>query len=319
VDPIVKVRHLIHNDLDQNTSHARMNTPDFNWTLIRSFLAALDHGSLMAAARALETTQPTVGRHIGELETQLGVVLFERTGRGLVPSAHAQRLAQAARAMASAADQVSRQACGAQSEVQGSVRISASQPVACVLLPPVLLQMRLALPAIQVELVSSNAVSNLLQREADIALRMVRPDQASLVCKRVGQVAIGTYAHRDYLRRRGTPREPQDLLSHDLVGNDRQTDILRGFAGMGLPLQREHFALRTDDLNAYQAAVAAGLGVGFIARYAARQYPDLEALLPTLPIPSLPMWLVVHREIRSNPRIRQVWDFLVKALPRALD
>jgi DNA-binding transcriptional LysR family regulator len=188
-----------------------------------------------------------------------------------------------------------------------------------VLLPPVLLQMRLALPAIQVELVSDNAVSNLLQREADIALRMVRPDQASLVCKRVGQVAIGTYAHRDYLRRRGTPATPKDLLAHDLVGNDRQAEIVRGFAGMGLALTRENFAFRTDDLNAYQAAVAAGLGVGFMARYAARQSPDLVPLLPNLPIPPLPMWLVVHREIRSNPRIRQVWDFLAQALPGALD
>lgn len=296
-----------------------MNVAGFNWTLIRSFLAALDHGSLMAAARTLGTTQPTVGRHIAELETQLGVVLFERTGRGLVPSVHAQRLAPAARHMASAADQVARQARGAQSEVQGSVRISASQPVACVLLPPVLLQMRLALPAIQVELVSSNAVSNLLQREADIALRMVRPDQASLVCKRVGQVAVGTYAHQDYLRRRGIPTTPQDLLSHELIGYDRQTDILRGFAGMGVALEREHFAFRTDDLNAYHAAVVAGLGVGFMTRYAARQVPELVPLLPNLPIPPLPMWLVVHREIRSNPRIRQVWDFLVQALPGALD
>ena len=295
-----------------------MHTGDFNWALIPSFLAALDRGSLMAAARLLATSQPTVGRHIGELEAQLGVVLFERTGRGLVPTAHAHRLAEAARTMSGAADQLARLASGAQVEAGGTVRISASQPVTCVLLPPVLLQMRRAFPDIQVELVSSNAVSNLLQREADIALRMVRPDQSSLVAKRVGQVAIGTYAHREYLRQRGTPRVPTDLFDHDLVGNDRNTDILRGFATMGYPLKREDFAVRTDDLNAYQAAVGAGLGVGFLARYVARQNPDLVPLLPLLAIPSLPMWLAVHREIRSNPRIRQVWDFLTAALPPAL-
>lgn len=295
-----------------------MHTGEFNWALIPSFLAALDRGSLMAAARALATSQPTVGRHIGELEAQLGVVLFERTGRGLVPTAHAHRLAEAARTMSGAADQLARQASGAQAETGGTVRISASQPVTCVLLPPVLLQMRRAFPDIQVELVSSNAVSNLLQREADIALRMVRPDQSSLVAKRVGQVGIGTYAHREYLRQRGTPRVPTDLLAHDLVGNDRNTDILRGFAAMGFPIQREDFAIRTDDLNAYQAAVGAGLGVGFLARYVARQNPELVPLLPMLTIPPLPMWLAVHREIRSNPRIRQVWDFLSAALPQAL-
>lgn len=295
-----------------------MHTGDFNWTLIRSFLAALDRGSLMGAARTLSTSQPTVGRHIGELEAQLGVVLFERTGRGLFPTPHAQRLAEAARAMSAAADQLARQATGAQALARGSVRISASQPVTCLLLPPLLRQMRELHPDIQIELVSSNAVSNLLQREADIALRMVRPDQSSLVAKRVGQVALGTFAHRDYLRRRGTPRVPTDLLSHDLIGNDRSTDILRGFAAMGLPVKREDFAVRTDDLNAYQAAVSAGLGIGFLNRYAARQNPELVALLPTLDIPPLPMWLAVHREIRSNPRIRRVWDFLSQALPPAL-
>lgn len=295
-----------------------MHTADFNWALIPSFLAALDRGSLMAAARQLDTSQPTVGRHIGELEAQLGVVLFERTGRGLVPTAHAHRLAESARAMLGAADQLARQASGAQADTRGTVRITASQPVTCVLLPPLLVQLRQAHPDVQLELVASNAVSNLLQREADIALRMMRPDQSSLVTKRVGQVAIGTYAHRDYLRRRGTPRVPEDLLSHDLVGNDRNTDILRGFAGMGHPMEREDFAVRTDDLNAYQAAVGAGLGVGFLARYVARQNPDLVPLLPMLAIPPLPMWLAVHREIRSNPRIRRVWDFLAAALPQAL-
>ncbi len=295
-----------------------MHTADFNWALIPSFLAALDRGSLMAAARQLDTSQPTVGRHIAELEAQLGVVLFERTGRGLVPTAHAHRLAGSARAMSGAADQLARQASGAQADTRGTVRITASQPVACVLLPPLLLQLRQAHPDVELELVASNAVSNLLQREADIALRMVRPDQSTLLVKRVGQVAIGTYAHRDYLRRRGTPRAPEDLLQHDLVGNDRNTDILRGFAGMGYPMEREDFAVRTDDLNAYQAAVDAGLGVGFLARYVARQNPDLVPLLPMLAIPPLPMWLAVHREIRSNPRIRQVWDFLAAALPHAL-
>lgn len=295
-----------------------MHSDDFNWSLIRSFLAALDHGSLMAAARALGIHQPTVGRHIAELEAQLGVTLFERTGRGLLPTADAARLAEAARAMAAGADRLARQARGVQSAVQGTVRLSASQPVACVLLPPILARLRLARPDIQIELVVSNSLSNLLQREADIAVRMVRPDQASLVGKRIGQVGIGTYAHRDYLQRRGSPRQPEDLLQHELIGNDRQTDIVRGFAAFGHAIAREHFALRTDDLMAYEALVRAGAGIGFLARYLARRSPELVPLLPSLTIPSLPMWLVVHREIRSSPRIRAVWDHLAQALPADL-
>ena len=282
----------------------------FDWTLIRSFLAALQHGSLLGAARALHSSQPTLGRHIAELEAQLGTTLFERTGRGLLPTAMALRLADAARTMESGALQLARQARGAQSEMAGSVRISASQPVACVLLPPILARMHLSLPEIAIELVVSNAVSNLLQREADIALRMVQPEHGSLVAKRVGQVPLGVYAHQDYLRRRGLPRQPADLLHHDLVAGDTDHQIERGFAATGYRLERERIVLRSDDLMAQFGAVRAGLGVGFLARYLAQTDPLLVPLLPDLPIPPLPIWLVVHREIRSNRRIKAVYDFL---------
>ncbi len=291
---------------------------NFDWALIRSFLAALDHGSLLGAARALQASQPTIGRHVAELEAQLGVVLFERTGRGLRPTDMALRLADAARAMESGAHQLARAASGADAGILGSVRITASQPVACILLPPVLAQMRLALPQVQVELVSSNQVSNLLRREADIALRMVQPDQSSLVAKRIGKVTLGAYAHRDYLRRRGTPKQPQDLLAHELIGDDRDGVVLRGFTSFGLAVGPEAFALRTDDLIAYVAAVRAGLGIGFIADYVARTDSQLVPILPMLKIPPLPIWLTVHREIRTNRRIRAVYDFLSRAVAQAL-
>ena len=291
---------------------------DFDWSLIRSFLAALDHGSLLGAARALHSSQPTIGRHIAELESQLGVVLFERTGRGLLPSEMALRLADAARSMESGALQLARSVSGAQAGVSGTIRITASQPVACVLLPPILAKMRLALPEVQVELVVSNEVSNLLRREADIALRMVQPDQATLVAKRIGKVSLGAYAHRDYLRRRGTPKQPIELLAHELVGLDQSETIIQGFAAFGYPVQRNQFALRTDDLMAYWEAVRAGLGVGFIADYVARTDSAVVPLLPMLKVPAIPMWLAVHREIRTNRRIREVYDFLGDAVPGAL-
>ena len=294
-----------------------MNT-DFDWRLVRSFLAALEQGSLLGAARVLGGSQPTIGRHIAELESQMNVVLFERTGRGLVPTDMALRLAESARAMEAAASDLARRASGAQDAQAGTVRISASQPVACSLLPPVLAQMRQSLPEVQVELVVSNNVSNLLRREADIALRMVQPDQASLVVRRIGRVTIGTYAHRDYLRRRGVPRTALDLLSHDLIGGDRNEDILRGSAALGMPLTREHFVLRTDDLVAQWLAVRAGIGVGFISDHTARNEPAVVALLPSLKIPALPLWLVVHREIRTSPRIRAVYDYLAAAVAKAL-
>ena len=295
------------------------NTNAFDWSLIRSFLAALDHGSLLGAARVVKTSQPTLGRHIAELESQLGVVLFERTGRGLVPTATALQLAEAARGMEAGAAQLTRMLTGAQAQTTGTVRITASQPVAVQLMPPLLARMRLSLPDIQVELVSSNQVSNLLRREADIAIRMVRPDQGTLVAKKIGNVSVGAYAHRSYLGRRNTIRVPVDLLQHDLIGNDTDVSILRGFQSMGYTVGPQAFALRTDDLVVQWQAVRAGLGIGFVAAYMARTEPDVvQVLQDVLPIPELPMWLAVHREIRTNKRIRAVYDFLADALPQVI-
>jgi DNA-binding transcriptional LysR family regulator len=290
----------------------------WDWSLVRSFLAVLEHGSLLAAARQLQTSQPTVGRHVAQLEAQLGVVLFDRTGRGLIPTQSALRLAEAARAMQSGAEQLARSAMGADRATAGTVRITASQPVACYVLPPLLAQMRLSLPEVQVELVASNAVSNLLRREADIAVRMVPPEQATLIARRVGKVMLGACAHQDYLRRRGMPRQACDLLAHDLIGGDRNDDTLKGFAAQGLKVERQHFALRTDDLIAVWQAVRAGLGIGFVSERQIRTDAAVIPVLPKLKIAPLPVWLAVHKEIRTNQRIRAVYDFLSDALPRAL-
>jgi DNA-binding transcriptional LysR family regulator len=290
----------------------------FDWTLVRSFLAVLEQGSLLGASRMIGSSQPTVGRHISELESQLGVVLFERTGRGLQPTDMAIRLADSARSMEAGALQLQRSVSGADAGVSGTVRITASQPVACVLLPPLLAKMQLLLPAIQIELVASNEVSNLLRREADIAIRMVQPDQSSLIAKRIGKVTLGVYAHRDYLQRRGSPQHASDLLGHTLIGSDRNEDILRGFAAAGYPLTREHFAFRSDDFLACWQALRCGMGVGFVADYLARTDTSIVRLLPSLKITPLPMWLAVHREIRTSKRIRAVYDFLGDEIPALL-
>ena len=295
-----------------------MNNASFDWSLVRAFLAAMDHGSLLAAARAIGTSQPTLGRHIAQLERQLAVVLFERTGRGLVPTEQALRLAATARAMEGSADRLWRLAQGAEEGAKGTVRLSASQPVACVLVPPLLARMREVLPEVTVELVVSNAVSNLLRREADIALRMVRPQQASLITRRIAQVTIGACAHRDYLHRNGTPQRPQDLGAHLLVGGDEENDVRDHAAAMGIPPDTLRFGLRSDDLMAQWAAVRAGLGVGFISEYMMRTDPKVQPLLPTLTLPRFPIWLTVHREIRTSPRIRAVYDFLAEQVPVAL-
>jgi DNA-binding transcriptional LysR family regulator len=202
-------------------------------------------------------------------------------------------------------------------EVAGTVRITASQPVACYLLPEVLAAMRQALPNVQVALVVSNTVSNLLEREADIAIRMVRPDQSSLVAKLIANVGVSACASQSYLALKGEPLVPTDLLQHSLVGYDQNDDIIKGFAAMGHPITPAHFALRTDDMIAYWQAIRAGLGIGFVADYMLHRHRDVVRVLPGLALPSLPVWLTVHREVRTSARIRAVYDFLAHAVPQA--
>jgi DNA-binding transcriptional LysR family regulator len=291
----------------------------FDWTLIRSFLSVLEHGSLLGAARTLGSSQPTLGRHVVELERQLGVVLFERTGRGLVPTPLALSVAEHARAMEGNAAAIERTLTGQDRALEGAVRITASQTVAVHMLPAMLAELRELEPRIAIEVVASNAVSNLLRREADIAIRMVRPEQSSLIARRIGKVEVGAYAQQGYLHRRGLPRVPADLLHHDLIGLDHDDLIIRSFHAMGQPIERDAFALRSDDHLVLWQALRAGLGIGFAATWLADREPELQRILPDLPIPSLPIWLTVHREIRTSARIRAVFDFLARAIPAILN
>ena len=287
---------------------------DFDWTLMRSFLAVLDAGSLLGAARRLQHSQPTLGRHIHLLEVQLGTALFERTGRGLTPTNAALEIAEHARAMQSAADALQRELSRGSSDLTGTVRLTASQTVATYLLPPLIAKLRKESPEIQIELVASDEVKNLLRREADIALRMVRPSQDSLIARKVASLGLGTYASVKYLKAYGTPSKEKDLFNHQLIGYDQQMTILKGFRAFGETISRENFAFRTDDNIVQWQAVRSGLGIGFVADYMAKTDRNVKRVLPKFQIPDLPVWLTTHREIHGNPRIRRVYDFLATAL-----
>ena len=300
------------------TSNTPARIDQFDWALVKSFLAVLDAGSLMGAARRLGAQQPTLSRHVAELEAQLGTPLFERTGRGVVPTLAALAVADAARQMEDGALALQRALATQRSVDTGTVRIAASTVAAAWLLPPVIAALQAEMPGTAIELVASNQITNLLRREADIAVRMLRPAQSSLIARKLGEVAICAAAHASYLARFGTPRKPQDLALHRLIGYDRDDTIERGMARLGMPIAREHFAVRTDDQVAYGRLVASGAGIGFIARYNVPHLPGVVALLPQLAIPPLQCWLAVHREIRSNRLVRKVYDFLAEALPVAL-
>lgn len=285
-----------------------------DWDLYRSFLAVLDNGSLSGAARMLGLTQPTVSRQIGLLEQALGRTLFLRTPAGLSPSDAALAMAPQARAMAAAAAALRRAVSDPEDSVAGTVRITASEVVGIERLPPVLAAIRARHPRLDLELVVSNEVDDLLRRDADVAVRMTEPAQQALVARRVATAELGLHARRDYLARRGTPATLADLPRFDLIGFDRETPALRA-ALAGFPaLTRASFALRCDNQVAQLAAIRAGFGIGVCQVGLAARDPDLERLFPDSFALALPAWVVMHEDLRGSPRCRAVFDALVAAL-----
>lgn len=290
----------------------------FDWSLVQTFTAALEAGSLLAAARQLGTTQPTLSRRLAALERQLGAPLFERTGRGLVPTAAGAAIVEAARGMREHAARLALAVRGQREATTGTVRVTTSEVAATYLLPPVVAALRRDEPGIELELSASNQLENLLEHRADIAVRMVRPRQRSLMVRKLGEVPVVACAHRCYLERAGAVRRPADLAQHQLVGYDRDDTILRGFARLGVPLPRAAFSPRTDQQVVYCQLVAAGAGIGFLARYSLAHLPGVVEVLPLLPIPPLPCYLVAHRELRSRAVVRRVFDYLAAHLPARL-
>jgi DNA-binding transcriptional LysR family regulator len=284
------------------------------WSHYRAFLAVLRDGSLSGAARELGLTQPTLGRQIAELERQLGTALFVRSQRGLVPTDAARDIAPHAEIMASAAGSMMRAASGGTSDAAGVVRITASDVIGAEVLPPLLAEFRRSNPGVSIELVLSNQVEDLLRGDADIAVRMMRPTQQALVARQIGEVRLGLYAHRTYLKHSPAPKSLAALASdHALIGFDRETPFLRKMI-TGLPITRNHFALRTDSDLAHLAAVRAGFGIGFLQHGIARRDPKLVAILPDeLSLP-MDMWLVLHEDLRASRRLRLMMDHLAKGL-----
>jgi DNA-binding transcriptional LysR family regulator len=290
------------------------NTRQPDWEQVRAFVGVAEAGSLSAAGRALGLSQPTVGRHIQALEADLGVRLFRRSARGLALTEAGQALLDHGRAMAQAAGQFALAAEGRAETIAGTVRITASIFVTTFILPAIVADLRAAYPEIELELVASDATENLLQREADIAIRMYRPEQPDVITRKVGALGLCIYAATRYLERRGRPRAVEDLMAHDVIGYDRSDLILRGFAQAGHPVDRHFFAVRCDDQVAYWRMVVAGAGIGFSQTNIGDAEPLVERVLPDFPIPDMPVWLAAHEQLRTNPRVRRVFDVLAERL-----
>jgi DNA-binding transcriptional LysR family regulator len=284
------------------------------WDLFRSFLAVLRAGSLSAAARDLALTQPTLGRHIAELEALLGQPLFLRSQSGLAPTPAALDLRPHAEAMEAAASALLRTASGARDEAHGTIRITASEIMGVEVLPPILTAFREAHPRIVLELALSNLNQDLSRRDADIAVRMARPTQAALLARKLGNVPVGLYAHRRYVARHGLPPTLEALAGHAVIGFDADASAFRSLGQSGLPVSRNLFAFRSDSDHAQLAALRSGFGIGGCQKRIAARDRDLVPVLPDILAFELEMWLVMHEGLKTSRRLRLLHEHLAEAL-----
>ena len=288
-----------------------------DWNQLKAFLETAETGSLSAAARKLGLTQPTLSRQVAAIERRMGVTLFERVGKAMALTPTGLDLLEHARAMGAAAETLALAATGRSQAVGGVVSVSASDAVATHLLPPLVRQLREQEPGIVIEVIASNALSDLLRREADIAIRHVQPEQPELIARLVRQAAAGFYASQDWVRVNGHPRSAADAAHLPFVGSDRSGRFLAYLRQHGLPLSEANFSCYADHSVAHWALVREGMGIGAMMDEIAHATPGVVRVLDDVPSVRFPIWLVTHRELRTARRIRLVFEALAKGLQTA--
>jgi len=285
-----------------------------DWNLIRSYLMVAEHGSTLAAARHLEATQSTISRHLTTLENQLSVQLFDRRKTGLVLTDKGQELLSLAKQMDAVADNLQSQASNYSSSVSGTVRISASEVLAVDVLPQCLDSLLEDNPELQLEIVASNEESNLLSREADIALRMFEPQQQDLVARHLMDIPIAFYAHEKFIARHGIPSSTEDFTKLRFIGFDVNNLFIDGAKKFGIKLKREHFYIRTDSIIVQNQCALAGLGMIAMQDKLARNLPGMQQINFGFDLPALPLYIVAQQELRASRKLRVVYDGLADAL-----
>ena len=287
----------------------------FDWNRARAFLVAAEEGSFSAAARALGTTQPTVGRQVAALEEELGLTLFERVGTTLALTRSGLELVAHVRAMSDAATRVSLAATGQSSSIVGTVCITASEAIAAYMLPPILARLRREQPGIELEIVASNQARDLHRREADIAIRNFRVTQPDLIAQKIKESRAHLYAASSYLKRLRI-ESTKDLARAELFAFDRTDIMIDGLRALGLELTRDRFPIVTANHLVQWQLCKEGVGICIMMEEIGDAEPRVRRVLPDLPPLPIPMWLVCHRELRTSPRIRLVYDVLAQELQR---
>jgi DNA-binding transcriptional LysR family regulator len=286
----------------------------FDWNRARAFLVTAEEGSLSRAARALGMTQPTLGRQVSALEHELGVALFERIGRGLELTPSGLELVEHVRRMGEAATRVSLTASGQSQSIEGTVCITATEVASAFILPPIIARLRRAEPGIMVELVASNSLRDLRRREADIALRSVRPSDPELIARKLRDDTAHLYASRSYLERVGELRSVEDLARAEFLGFTENEAFMDGLNALGMSLTARNFPVLCGNHLVQWELAKQGMGVGVMVTQVGDAEPLMRRAAPWLAPFSFETWLVSHRDLKTSRRVRLVFDWLIAEL-----
>jgi len=276
-----------------------------DWHLWQSFAAVCRAGSLSGAARALGTTQPTISRQIAQLEVEVGQALFSRSRSGLVPTNHTLVMMPIADSMIDQANTLDRLAKSANAAEATALTITASQITGTMVLPPILATFIDAHPVVRITLSLNDAVENVLERAADVAVRHTEPTQQELWGRKIGTAPIRLYAHRNYVRCHGVPSNLAELSRHRLIASSGHLRRLPELTALGLKP-----AFDCGDDVGLLAALRAGVGIGYCQAPLASGNPDLVPVLPDYAPATLPFWIITHRDLRSVPGVRALMQHL---------
>lgn len=288
----------------------------FDWNQARAFIATAETGSFSAAARQLNLTQPTLGRQVAGLEAALNQQLFERIGRRLHLTPAGQDILAEMRQMQAAADRAALVATGRAQTIAGPVCISVTSLMAYHVMPGIVADLRALAPQLRITIVSSNDLSDLQRREADIAVRHVAPTAPELIARKLKEAQGRLYASKTYLARHGPIETPEDTRYASFISVADQAEMLGFLQNWGLPITLDNLAItETTGLGAWEMA-RRGLGLMTMSDDIAAYFPEMQLVLPDLPPVPVPYWLTTHRELHSSRRIRLVYDHLAKVLSR---
>ena len=292
-------------------------TIDFDWNRARSLLVTAEEGSYSAAARALGSTQPTIGRQVAALEEELGITLVERVGRGLELTEAGLDLIDHIRVMGEAARKVSLAATGRSRSLEGLVRITASESQCAFLLPPILARIRELHPGIEIDLIATTEVRDLRRREADIALRNFRPRDPELRARKVREEPAWLYGTPAYLERIGPIERAEDLARAELLAFDRTDLMVEHLRGMGAPFVAANLPIATPNHLVQWALCRAGVGLCFMMEEVGDAEPAVVRIPEVLPPLPVQVWLTTHRAVHTSRRLRAVYDLLAEGLQNA--